>query len=134
MYQKKDRRRLRKKVDEEKMKNKETVASKHYEGLKNLSNKPQYSSLKELLPSKEEFIKDYPFSAIGIVSIKKFWEVCLSVGIVEHPFYEDKSKFNPMEKELHNLCSKCNDEYYDEDKFKEEVRKIIKKYNTVHNW
>jgi len=115
-----------------KMKNKETVASKHYEGLKNLSNKPQYSSLKELLPSKEEFIKDYPLSAIGIVSIKKFWEVCLSVGIVEHPFYEDESKFNPMEKELYDLCIKYmyNDEYYDEDKFKGEVRKIIKKYNN----
>jgi len=39
------------------MKNKKIVASEHYEGLKNLSNKPQYSSIKDLLPLKEEFIK-----------------------------------------------------------------------------
>ena len=37
-----------------------------------------------------------------------------------------------MEKELYDLCTKYmyNDEYYDEDKFKGEVRKIIKKYNN----
>lgn len=115
------------------MKNKEMVASEHYEGLKELSNKPQYSSLKELLPSKEEFIKDYPLSAIGIVSIKKFWEVCLSVGIVEHPFYEDESKFNPMEKELYDLCCKYmyyDDEDYNESKFKDEIRKVFEKHNV----
>lgn len=111
------------------MKNKKIVASEHYEGLKGLSDKPQYSSLKELLPSKEEFIKDYPLSAIGIVSIKKFWEVCLSVGIVEHPFYEDESKFNPMEKELHNLCDRCiYCDDYDENEFRKDVKKLFEKY------
>lgn len=115
------------------MKNKKIVASEHYEGPKNLSNKPQYSSIKDLLPLKEEFIKNYPLSTIGIVSIKKFWEVCLSIGIVEHPFYEDESKFNPMEKELHNLCSKYmyyDDENYNESKFKDEIKKVFEKHNV----
>jgi hypothetical protein len=114
------------------MKNKEIVASEHYEGLKELLNKHKYTSLKELLPSKEEFVKGYPLSAIGIVSIKKFWEICLSIGIVEHPFFEDESKFNSMEKELYDLCTKymySDDEDYSGNKFKEKVRRIFEKYN-----
>lgn len=80
--------------------NKNDIALKHYIGLK------QNNYLKEISSTKDDFIKKYPISLIGIVSTRKFWEVCRECEIVEHLFYDDDNKYSDFEKEIHFLCEK----------------------------
>lgn len=113
--------------------NREAIASEYYDKLKDFLSKPQYSSLRELLPPKEEFIKNYPLSTLGIVTPRRFWEECLHVGIIEHHFWDDDELFTPFEKELHYFCESnmyCPEEYTQSD-FKRDVENLFRKYRIL---
>lgn len=126
------------------MKNKKKKSVRHYNDLNrlvnHLFNQTKDICMKEMLPPKEEFVRDYPLSIIGICSIKKFWEVCFELGIVQHPFYEDETKYNPFERELHELCDLFR--YADEedykrskltmDEFRQRVEELFDKYQISY--
>lgn len=121
------------------MKNKKKKSVRHYNDLNrlfnHLFNQTKDIRMKEMLPPKEEFVRDYPLSIIGICSIKKFWEVCFELGIVQHPFYEDETKYNPFERELHELCDLfryADGEDYNMDEFRQRVEELFDKYQISY--
>lgn len=103
------------------------IATLHFDALNDLSDKKSYEEIKDLLPSKEEFITHYPISTIGIVSTRKFWEECVECGIINHTFFDD-SDFSEFEKNLHDLCEKhmyLYDEEYSTEQFKKDVMELF---------
>lgn len=115
-------------------KTKEKIATQHYHDLNRLFSQAKYLCMKEMLPPKDVFIREYPLSTIGIVSIRKFWEVCLELGIVKHPFFEDETKYSPFEKELYDLCCKymySDEEDCETEHFRKEAQSLFKKYELI---
>lgn len=113
------------------MENRMEIATLHYDALSNLSDKETYAEIKGLLSSKEEFIKHYPISTIGVVSTRKFWEECVECGIVNHTFFDD-SDFSDFEKKLHDLCEQhmySYEEEYSTEQFKIDVVDLFTKNN-----
>lgn len=118
-----------------KMKTKKKMALRHYHDLNRLFNQAKYLCMKEMLPPKEEFVSNYPLSTIGIVSVKKFWEECRELGIVQHPFYTREEDFSSFEKALHEIC--CQYMYSDEEgstteTVRKQIQNLFAKYNIQY--
>lgn len=52
---------------------------------------------------KDQFIKDYPLSALEVVNYRTFWEICLDLGIVSKPFNSECEEFCTFERKLHEI-------------------------------
>lgn len=117
------------------VKTREKMATRHYNDLNRLFSVAKYLCMQEMLPPKDVFIKGYPLSTLGIVSMKKFWEICLELEIVQHPFYENETKFSPFEKELYDLCNQymyADDEGFETEKLKQKVQDIFDRYHISY--
>ncbi|MTI71300.1 MAG: hypothetical protein FH751_13705 [Firmicutes bacterium] len=88
---------------------KNEIARKYYAdliSLKSIDNnvcKKIYAKTKKI--GKDEFINNYPISTLGIINYRTFWEICMELEIVNHPYYYDRNKYSPFELKLHNILS-----------------------------
>lgn len=110
----------------------EKQAKRFYEELESLSDINTDISKKLLHKAKQigkdQFIKDYPLSALEVVNYRTFWEICLDLGIVNKPFNSEYEDFSTFERKLYDIILSS---MYLEDASqfsKEEIIRLFKKH------
>lgn len=112
--------------------NKSKQARRYYEELESLcgsnSEIPKILSQKVKKINKDQFIKEYPLSALQVTNYRTFWEICLDLGMVSKPFNSEYEDFTPFERKLHEIilsimCLKDESQYS-----KDDIIRLFEKY------
>lgn len=111
---------------------KEKMALRHYRRLKRQFSHLAVLDMDNTFLPKETFIKEFPLSILGFVSVGAFWRICRKLNIVQHRFYAKKEKFSPFEQQLHDICIRYRNS---ENKLSElkhcknDIQKLFETYN-----